>query len=108
MNHGKTVEEILQAQGLKPLSKTWAKVEVLAGLIAAFLGLAWVVSLSCTPNGVPQPGSMNFGEFLGAMGLFVLGAYLAMAGHRSHLYQSNNLLTAFLVEEIRKKKDPSA
>jgi hypothetical protein len=32
--------------------------------------------------------------------LFVLGGYLAMAGHRSHLYQSNNKLAAYLVAEF--------
>jgi hypothetical protein len=36
----------------------------------------------------------------GALVLFVLGWYLALAGHRSHLYQSNNELTAYLAEQI--------
>jgi hypothetical protein len=36
------------------------------------------------------------------LALFVLGGYLAMAGHRSHLYQSNNQLAAYLANEIRK------
>ena len=30
-----------------------------------------------------------------SLDLFVLGGYLAMAGHRSHLYQSNNQLIAY-------------
>jgi hypothetical protein len=40
---------------------------------------------------------------LGACGLalFVLGSYLALAGHRSHLYQSQNKLAAYLAGLIR-------
>ena len=37
--------------------------------------------------------------------LFVLGGYLAMAGNRSHLYQSNNLLAAWIV---RSRKNDTA
>jgi len=33
--------------------------------------------------------------------LFALGGYLALAGHRSHLYQSNNRLAAYLAAQIR-------
>jgi hypothetical protein len=33
--------------------------------------------------------------------LFILGGYLALAGHRSHIYQSNNELAAYLAGEIR-------
>ena len=82
----------------KRLNRTWAKVEILLGLGAAGLGLFlgdWVVS---------RPASeIDWSLAAGGLGLFVLGGYLALAGHRSHLYQSNNERTAFLVEEIRKK-----
>jgi hypothetical protein len=37
--------------------------------------------------------------------LFVLGGYLALAGSRSHLYQSSNELTAFLLEELHRQKN---
>jgi hypothetical protein len=38
----------------------------------------------------------------------VCARYLALAGRRSHLYQSSNELTAFLVEEIRRGSDKSS
>ena len=38
----------------------------------------------------------------------VLGGYLAMAGSRSHLYMSSNILAEFLWREIEKSRDNSA
>ena len=43
----------------------------------------------------------------GMAALVVLGGYLALAGHRSLLYQSNNRLTAHLAELIRASQAPS-
>jgi hypothetical protein len=40
-----------------------------------------------------------------ALALFVLGSYLTLAGHRSHLYQSQNDLTCYLIESLRSAKD---
>ena len=83
----------------KPLSRAWAKAEILLGLGAAGGGLLlgdWAVS---RPR---EEVDVYFA--LGGLALFVLGGYLALAGHRSHLYQSNNELTAYLAEEIRKAK----
>ncbi|MGF1581726.1 MAG: hypothetical protein ACFCD0_20545 [Gemmataceae bacterium] len=37
--------------------------------------------------------------------LFILGGYLALAGHRSHIYQSQNDRTAYLMELIRPSED---
>ena len=98
--------DILNQFGLKPLNKTWAKIEILFGLAGAFLGLVF---------GVAAIGAMEFsktsiflepvfssGYFIFGIVLFTLGGYLAMAGHRSHLYQSNNQLIAFVIDEIRK------
>jgi hypothetical protein len=42
---------------------------------------------------------------LGGLVCFVLGGYLALAGHRSHLYQSNNELTVCVIDELRRLKD---
>jgi hypothetical protein len=66
----------------KPLNRTFAKLEILLGLSAVSVGL-WL------------------GSGLLTSALFVLGGYLALAGHRSHIYQSNNELTAYLAGEIR-------
>jgi hypothetical protein len=76
--------------GLKRLSPVWAKLEIVLGLLAAGAGVPLMTA-------GPDAASV-----LGGLALFVLGGYLALAGHRSHLYQSNNLLTAYLADEIRK------
>ena len=42
-------------------------------------------------------------------GTVVFGGYLAMAGHRSHLYQSNNALAAWLASVLsQRRSEPSA
>jgi hypothetical protein len=48
---------------------------------------------------------MQVGGAIGGLALFVLGGYLALAGHRSHLYQSHNELTTYLVREIRRSQE---
>jgi hypothetical protein len=83
--------------GYKPLNRVWAKVEILLGLGAAGAGLL------LAEWGLLRPSSeVNLGWAAAGWVLFVLGGYLAMAGHRSHLYQSANEQTAFLLEEIRR------
>jgi|SRR6516162_11345026 hypothetical protein len=88
------------ALGHKRLNRAWAKAEILLGLLVAGLGLSlmhWV-----------KPDIENWYFVLGGELLFVLGGYLALAGHRSHLYQSNNELTAYLVKEMNALKRPGA
>jgi hypothetical protein len=83
--------------GLKRLSRTWAKAEIFLGLTAAGAGLLlgdWAVT-----QGETWPGLV-----LASLALFVLGSYLALAGHRSHLYQSSNEQTAYLTEEIHRSE----
>jgi hypothetical protein len=81
--------------GLERLNPLWAKLEIVLGLFAAgielFLG-----------NGAGNPsGEMSWTRLAAGLCLFVLGSYLTLAGHRSHLHQSNNQLAAYLAEEIR-------
>ena len=71
--------------GHKRLNRTFAKLEILLGLSAVSAGL-WL------------------GTGLLTSALFVLGGYLVLAGHRSHIYQSNNELAAYLAGEIRSLK----
>jgi hypothetical protein len=81
--------------GLKRLSRTWAKAEIFLGLTATGAGLLlgdWAIAQR----------EINAGLVLVSLALFVLGGYLALAGHRSHLYQSSNELTAYLVEEMHR------
>jgi hypothetical protein len=87
---------LLAALGHKPLSRAWAKAELLLGLSAAGVGLllgTWAVS---------RPAEVDWPFAALGVALFVLGSYLAMAGHRSHLYQSNNELAALLWERLRR------
>jgi hypothetical protein len=90
------VARLHQHLGHKPLNRTWAKLEILLGLTAAGLGLllgAWSLA---------RPADTIRWELAAAaLALFVLGGYLALAGHRSHLYQSANELTAYLAELIQ-------
>jgi hypothetical protein len=76
----------LRAAGLKYLSPLWAKLEILAGLAAAASGLKLLMGTDA--------GSVSGGA------LIVLGLYLAMAGNRSHLYQSLNQQTAFVLQTV--------
>src|SRR4051794_6594101 len=83
--------------GLKRLNPAFAKFEVFGGLFAVAAGVLMMLVWAGRIQG-DMPAIFAVG---GAM-LFVLGGYLAMAGHRSHLYQSNNQLAAHLANEIRK------
>ena len=82
--------------GLKRLNPLWAKVEILLGLFAVACGLVGGMKLAVRPEAeVPD------WAWLAPVLLVTLGGYLALAGHRSHLYQSNNRLAAHLAELIR-------
>jgi hypothetical protein len=79
--------------GYKPLSRGWAKIEIILGLGAVGGGLllgSWAFSRPVVEWAY------------GAVGwaLILLGGYLALAGHRSHLYQSTNEQTAYLTAVI--------
>jgi hypothetical protein len=79
--------------GLKRLSPVWAKLELFVGLGTAAAGLVGVVR---GPDAITVTA--------GAAG-FALGWYLALAGHRSHLYQSNNRLAAHLAARTRSRHE---
>jgi hypothetical protein len=81
---------------LKRLNPLWAKLEILLGLFAVACGLVGGMKLAAQPEAqVPD------WAWLAPVLLITLGGYLALAGHRSHLYQSNNRLAAHLAELIR-------
>src|SRR5262249_53907084 len=84
------------ALGYKPLNRSWAKAEIVLGLLATGIGVmigTWAVS---------RPAEIEWPFAAAGLALFVLGGYLALAGHRSHLYQSSNELTALLLERIER------
>lgn len=65
------------ALGRPPANLVWAKLELLLGLSAAGIALG----LSSTSPLLSAP-------------LFAFGSYLALAGHRSHLYDAMSRQTA--------------
>ncbi len=92
-NKQQTLSELYESLGYKRLNRTWAKLEILLGLSAAGTGLLlgdWAFSR----DGV----QVEWMPAATGLSLFVFGGYLAMAGHRSHLYQSSNEQTAYLAE----------
>jgi hypothetical protein len=95
MDKDRALSQLREALGHKRLTRSWAKLEILLGLLAAGLGLflgEWAFG-----RAGDEPWPLAGAGLL----LFVLGGYLALAGHRSHLYQSGNELAAYLAEEIR-------
>jgi hypothetical protein len=84
----------------KRLNPLWAKLEIVLGLAAGGAGLL------LGPWFLAQPeADRSWALVAAALALFVLGGYLALAGHRSHLYQSSNKLTALLLEELRRCRE---
>jgi hypothetical protein len=83
------------ALGYRRLSRTWAKLEIVFGLTAAGIGLLLGQWLFARPT-----AEVSWGLVAAALLLFVLGGYLALAGSRSHLYQTGNELAAYVVGEM--------
>jgi hypothetical protein len=92
-----SLTELHHALGMKELNPLWAKAEIFLGLTAAAIGLMIAVRALASAS-----LDSDWLRILISMALMVFGAYLAMAGHRSHLYQSSNRLAAYLAGEIGK------
>jgi hypothetical protein len=91
------LSNLYRTLGLKTLNPVWAKIEIVLGLTA--VGAAQLLtSLSAAPAGNSSLYALP------ALLLFVLGGYLALAGHRSHLYQSYSALTAYILSELRQSQ----
>lgn len=86
---------IEQEMGLKPLNKWWAKAEIVLGLFCVWLAMNFRLIHEFTER--------NDSAWLVSAGLFILGGYLAMAGSRSHLYQSANRQIEFLWRELKNR-----
>jgi hypothetical protein len=93
----RALQDLHSHLGYRTLSRTWAKAEIVLGLSAAGAGLFLGDWLLTRPA-----ADFSWELLLAALALVVLGGYLALAGHRSHLYQSQNELTAYLTEELRR------
>jgi hypothetical protein len=100
VNKQQALSELHASLGYKRLNRTWAKLEILFGLLAVGAGSLldgyWLVRAEPMTTWLFPAAGLT---------LFMLGGYLAMAGHRSHLYQSANERTAYLAEIIRSMKD---
>ena len=79
--------------GFKRLNPLWAKLEIVLGLVAVAIGVVSAMKFAVRHE--------TEWEWLAPVLLMTLGGYLTLAGHRSHLYQSNNRLAAHLAELIR-------
>ena len=97
--------QMLQTIGWKhnPNWQWWARVEIVLGLFATSVGMVSGMQLAHKPE-----HEVPVWAWLGPILLMTLGGYLALAGHRSHLYQSNNRLAAYLAGCIRRSTEPGA
>ena len=91
----KALADVHARLGYKRLSRGLARLEIFFGLGAAGLGVFLGVWAASRP-------AVALDWAAAAWLLFVLGGYLALAGHRSHLYQSLNDQTAVLLDELRR------
>lgn len=81
---------------MSPRWKLWARTEIVLGLAAVACGV--LVAARPTPGDWPW-------ESASAVALMTLGGYLALAGHRSHLYHSHNRLAAYLAVRMRPRPE---
>lgn len=96
----RSLAELHSALGMKRLNPVWAKVEIFLGLTAAAAGLMIAVRALGSAS-----VEIDWVHIMVSLALIVSGLYLAMAGHRSHLYQSNNKLAAYLAGQISSKTE---
>ena len=87
------VDRTLIAMNASRLSSTWAKSEILLGLAAVAVRVKLMLG-----DGLPV---------IAGGALMVLGGYLALAGNRSHLYQSQNRQTAYLLQVLTRNSSES-
>ena len=82
------------------LNPWWAKFEIVLGLVG--MVFSFVAGIEIAIERITHPEhAYQWAMWVGPVVIFVLGAYLTLAGHRSHLYQSNNRLAAYLAGLIR-------
>jgi hypothetical protein len=80
--------------GLKPLSPAWAKAEIFLGIASVSAGhLCGIYAI------VHLAEAAFWALIVASLLLQTLGGYLGLAGHRSHVYQSQNKLAAWLATQ---------
>ena len=98
MNASKQMADLHDTLKMKKLNPIWAKAEIILGLAAATAGFLISVRMLLSGSEISE-----WTFVFGGSAMMILGLYLAMAGHRSHIYQSNNRLTAYLAECIKRE-----
>lgn len=83
--------------GFRKLNRWWAKAEILLGLFAVAVGIVSALVLARRSE-----SEVSVLAWAAPILLMTLGGYLALAGHRSHLYQSNLRLTSYLAFRFRR------
>lgn len=78
--------------GWRRLSAAWSKLEIVLGLIALGCGVIAANDVARANSWSEQLGTCSL-----SLSLMTLGGYLALAGHRSHLYRSQTRLAAYLI-----------
>jgi len=96
--------------GYQPLSHWWGRAEIFLGLLTTAVSLFTMLYLGVyilyyTNLQREVDIGLLIGPGIGAAFLFALGGYLALAGHRRHLYESNDRLTAYLADLVRPQAD---
>ncbi|HJZ60323.1 MAG TPA: hypothetical protein VKE74_35595 [Gemmataceae bacterium] len=101
-----SLAQLYRDLGFKRLSHWWGRGEMFLGLLCmaasvfAMLYLAVELLLFNIRKGEAGDGILTV-PMIAATILFALGGYLALAGHRRHLYESNDRLTAYLAGLLR-------
>jgi hypothetical protein len=100
MSDRQSLDQLHKRLGYKLLNRTWAKLEILLGLTAFGIGILlgnWAISKVAV--------DFEWPAIAASLALIVLGGYLTLAGNRSHIYQSNNELIGYVVEQIHGSKN---
>jgi hypothetical protein len=99
--------------GFQRLSHWWGRAEMFLGLLTMAVSMFVMLYLAVDLlNGAvqktfqrdPAPSAVLaglIGPGVGAAFLFAFGGYLTLVGHRRHLYESNDRLTAYLADMLR-------
>lgn len=106
-----SLDQLYRDIGFRPLSHWWGRVEMLLGLLAMAGGVfgmvvlaSYIIPLLPPQTRLPpdyQSYQIPYLYLAGSFGLFVLGGYLTLGGHRRHMYESADRLTAYLADVIR-------
>ena len=107
-----SLDRLYRDLGFQSLSHWWGRAEILAGLLGVGLSVCLMLFLAVEALHGAGPKDAIADRFLngtavGAIFLFALGGYLALVGHRRHLYESNDRLTAYLADLLRAQGRPA-